>query len=104
MYNFRNSLSITAVEKAFVLGVRALEFTLGIICDNTFASGVLTDDIATPAFVSALPIIAKLSAKYNISPTNSFNWNSILGSGVPSMGCLRNFLGGGRQRQCLSTQ
>jgi hypothetical protein len=91
-------------EKAFVLGVRALEFTLGIICDNTHASGVLTDDIALPAFVSALPIIAKLSKQYNISPTNSFDWNNILGSGVPSIGSLRKFLGEGRQRQCLSTQ
>lgn len=92
------------VEKAFVLGVRALEFSLGIICDDTFASGILTDSIALPAFRAALPIIAKLSVKYGISPLNSFDWSSLTSGGFPSLGQLAHFLGGGRQRKCLSTQ
>lgn len=93
------------VEKAFVLGIRALEFSLGIICDDTFAPGILTDEIALAGFQAALPIIAKLSAQYNISPTHSFNWNSLMGAGVPSIGTLKDFVGSrGRQRQCLSTQ
>lgn len=93
------------VEKAFVLGVRALEATLGIICDDTLALGILTDSIALPAFASAIPIISKLSKKYKIGPQDSFNWDTVLGqSGAITIGHLAKFLGEGRQRQCLSTQ
>jgi hypothetical protein len=88
------------VEKSFVLGIRAIEFTLGIICDDTFGAGILTDSIALPAFESALPIIAKLAVKYSL----------------PILGDLTGLLGGGgklgvgsllggelQQRKCLST-
>lgn len=97
--------ALELVEKSFVLGVRALEFTLGIICDDTLALGILTDAIALSAFTSAVPIIAKLSEKYNIGPHESFNWNGLLGtSGSLSFGHIGLFLGDGRQKYCLSTQ
>lgn len=90
---------------AFVLGIRALEFTLGIICDDTFSAGILTDSIALPAFTYAIPIISNLSAKYGISPPDSFGIQDLINSsGVLSMGPLNGFLGRGRQRVCLSTQ
>lgn len=94
------------VEKAFVLGIRALEFALGIICDDTFASGILTDSIALPAFEAAIPIILKLSQNYQIGPLDGFDFGGLLGpSGALTHGLLQGFLGGGgRQRQCLSTQ
>lgn len=108
-FSFKSTKSLTSyliVEKSFVLGVRALEFTLGIICDKTFASGILTDDIALSAFKSAIPIIAKLSKKYHIGPLDSFKSDGIIGSsGNLSGGWFKHFLGsGGRQRQCLATQ
>lgn len=107
---FFQSVSLTEciitskVEKAFVLGVRALEYALGLVCDNTFAIGVLTDEIAQPAFEAALPIITKLSAQYNISISNNANFNTLLASGGPSIGAMKAVLGKGRQRHCLSTQ
>ena len=102
---YNKLLTCSAVEMAFVLGIRALEFTLGIICDDTFATGILTDSIALPAFTSAIPIIARLAMKYGIGPPNSFDMNDLMNSsGVLSMGYLNDFLGRGRQRQCLSTQ
>lgn len=104
-FSLFNRHHLSADEKAFVLGVRAIEYTLGITCDNTHNAGVLTDDIALPAYHAALPIIAKLSKKYNIGPnSNSFDWNEILDSGVFSLGALKCFAGNGRQAQCLSTQ
>jgi hypothetical protein len=95
-----------AVEKAFVLGIRAIELTLGIICDNIYATGILNDHIALPAFIAALPIISKLSQKYGIDPHMSVIVADIISSsGVLSVGHLQNHLGhGGRQRHCLSTQ
>jgi hypothetical protein len=93
------------VEKAFVLGIRALELTLGIICDDTLAYGFLTDSIALPAFKSAIPIIAKLSEKYGIGPHHRFNAKDLVkSSGAVSVGPLGDLLGSGRQRHCLATQ
>jgi len=92
-------------EKAFVLGIRAIEFILGIECDDTFFPGVLIDSIALPAFEAAIPIIAKLSAQYQIGPGDSFDFSDILGpSGLQSISQLVNSLVGGRQKHCLSTQ
>lgn len=94
-----------AVEKAFVLGVRAIEATLGIFCDNTLALGILSDSIALPAFQAAIPIIAKLSKQYNIGPANSFDWSGLVdSSGALTPGHISQFLNAGRQRKCLSTQ
>jgi glucan endo-1,6-beta-glucosidase len=89
-----------------VLGIRAIELALGIICDDTLASGILTDSIALPALTAAIPIIARLSFEYGIGPLDSFNVNALLGSsGTISVGHLLRFCGRhGRQRHCLSTQ
>lgn len=75
---------MSVVEKAFVLGVRALEKALGITCDSTL--GNLTDSIALPAYNSAVPIIAKLAAKYGLTPLGG------------------KFTLAGNQAQCLTTQ
>jgi len=78
---------------------------LGIICDDTLASGILIDSIALPAFISAIPIIAKLSLKYGIGPLENFDIDDIVGSsGTLAVGHLEGHLGTGRQRHCLSTQ
>src|SRR6202011_791365 len=97
---------LPAVERAFVLGIRTIELALGIVCDDTYASGFLGDRIALPAFIAALPIIAKLSLKYGIVAHNSFDVADVIDSlGVVPVGCLQNHLGyGGRQQNCLSTQ
>jgi glucan endo-1,6-beta-glucosidase len=97
---------LPAVEKAFVLGIRAVELTLGIVCDDNYATGVLNDRIALPAFEAALPIISKLSLKYGIDPHKSLVIADVIdSSGVLSVGHLQNHMGhGGRQRHCLSTQ
>jgi glucan endo-1,6-beta-glucosidase len=79
--------------------------TLGIICDDTLASGFFTDSIAFPAFISAIPIIAKLSEKYGIGPHHNFDAGKLLSSsGEISVGQLGDLPGGGRQRHCLATQ
>ena len=86
--------------------MRALEATLGIFCDDTLGSGILNDPIALPAFVSAIPIISKLSEKYNIGPQDTFDWDCLVTpSGNIGNGRLAASSGkGGRQSQCLSTQ
>jgi hypothetical protein len=79
--------------------------TLGIICDDTLASGFFTDSIAFPAFKAAIPIIAKLSEKYGIGPHHHFDADELLSSsGEISVGHLGDLPGGGRQRHCLATQ
>jgi aryl-phospho-beta-D-glucosidase BglC (GH1 family) len=92
-------------DKAFVLGVRAIEYTLGITCDGSDPSGILSDSIALPAFKAALPIIAKLSAQYNIGAASNFNFTSVVDpSGTLSAGKLGDFLNNSCQKQCLTTQ
>ena len=92
------------VEQALLLGIRALELILGITCDDSLA-GFLTDSIALPAFQAAIPIIAKLSLKYGISPHNHFNVEDLVDdSGALSVGYLGDLPGRGRQKHCLSTQ
>jgi len=55
--------------EAFVLGVRAIEQVLGVRCEGQLGlKNAMTNSIARPAFISALPIIHKLSKKYNIRP------------------------------------
>lgn len=77
---------------------------LGIICDQTLASGILTDPIALPAFKYAIPIIVKLSLKYGLSPLNTFSIDDLVdSSGIITVGHLESLLVG-RQRRCLSTQ
>jgi glucan endo-1,6-beta-glucosidase len=53
-------------EKSFVLGVRAIEFALGIICDDSLAFEAFFDPITAPALLAAIPIIRRLNSKYNI--------------------------------------
>lgn len=89
-------------EKAFVLGVRALEYALGITCDDTYDAGILSDDIALPAYNAALPIIAKLSKKYNIG--DDFDCSVVLDPAVSSVSAAKTFARNGRQSRCLSTQ
>jgi hypothetical protein len=87
-------------EKAFVLGIRALEFILGVDCDDTFTPGILTDSIALPAFETAIPIIAKLSTRYQIGPWDSLNFSDLLGPlGLRFLGQFENC-----HKRCLSTQ
>ena len=98
-------LIIPAVEKAFVLGVRAIEWVLGIVCDDTLGFEFLTDSIALPAFESAVPIIARLSEKYGICPPDRLKAAAFVdSSGALSVGYLHDLLGAGHRRHCLSTQ
>jgi hypothetical protein len=100
-----NAHNASPVEKAFVLGIRAIEFTLGITCDNTFSSGILTDSIALPAFRAAIPIIAKLSQKYRIGPWQNLNFDPLQESArllvISQTGA---FSIPDRHGRCLSTQ
>lgn len=54
------------VEKSFVLAVRSLELSLGIICDISFVLEAVTDDITLSSLRDALPIITKLAVKYEL--------------------------------------
>lgn len=93
-------------EKSFVLGLRAIEYAMGIICDNSVTAGIFTDSIAKQAFVDAIPIIKKLSYKYHLDLPFGFE-TSLSGIGktpgnvkhgilnVPLKGC---------GRKCLTTQ
>lgn len=65
-------------ETAFVIGVRAIELALGVPGANVTLPVLLNDTIAFPAFQAAIPIIAKLSAKYNIGPFSTVNINTAL--------------------------
>ena len=102
----RNAKSIlSTVEKAFVLGICALELTLGIIYDDTLASGFFIDSIALPTFKAAIPIIGKLSEKYGIGPHYQFDADELVSSSrAISVGHLGDLPGGRRQRHCLATQ
>ncbi|KAF7975271.1 hypothetical protein HWV62_10156 [Athelia sp. TMB] len=95
-------------ETAFVLGVRAIEFLMGITCDNTNpleVAGALTNNITLPALLEAIPIITKLSIQYDLlSDAAGLNWGALVGQhGQMSPGKLGGFLHG-RKRKCLSTQ
>jgi hypothetical protein len=96
---------LSTVEKAFVLGIRALELMLGIICDDTLASGFFMNSIVLPAFKAAIPIISNLSEKYGIGPHHQFEANELMSSsGAISVGHLGDLPGGGHQRHCLAPQ
>jgi hypothetical protein len=71
-------LSAPVDETAFVIGVRAIELALGVPGANVTLPVLLNDTIAFPAFEAAIPIIAKLSAKYDIGPFASLNISAIL--------------------------
>ena len=93
-------------ETAFVLGVRAIEYLLGITCDDTNsleATGVL-NNITLPALINAILIIKKLAIQYDLSnDTAGLDWSTLVGkNGQLSFGKLSTFLHG-RKRTCLST-
>ncbi|KZP09600.1 glycoside hydrolase family 5 protein [Athelia psychrophila] len=95
-------------EVSYVLGIRAIELLMGITCDATSpltTTQVLTDDIALPALIAAIPIITKLAIKYDLlAGASEFGWAALLGSkGQLTPGKMGAFLGG-RKRKCLSTQ
>lgn len=98
-------LLVIQVYNAFVRGIRAIESAMGITCDDTLDLGILTDSIALPALVDAIPIIAKYSQKYNIGPLDSFDWHTLSNITSLDLGALLSaFLGSSsRQRQCLTT-
>ncbi|KDQ06470.1 glycoside hydrolase family 5 protein [Botryobasidium botryosum FD-172 SS1] len=82
-------------EKSFVLGVRAIEYLLGIQCDDTFVPNIVSDSIAFPALLQAFPIIERLSKKYDIGPFSGFNYKDFKG------GLFEHLCRG--KKKCLST-
>ncbi|KAF7975255.1 hypothetical protein HWV62_10124 [Athelia sp. TMB] len=88
-------------ETAFVLGVRAIEYLLGITCDNTNPleiTGVLSNNITLPALIDAIPIINKLAIQYDLlGDTAELDWGMLVGqNGQLSSGKLGAFLHGKR--------
>ncbi|KAF9512313.1 glycoside hydrolase family 5 protein [Hydnum rufescens UP504] len=64
--NYAITPGLDRYEKSFVLGVRVIEFALGIICDDSLAFEAFFDPITAPALFAAIPIIRRLNSKYNI--------------------------------------
>ncbi|KAF8343125.1 glycoside hydrolase [Cantharellus anzutake] len=104
--NYSQTPGLSQYYKAFVLGVRLTELSLGIICDRTLATGALTNDIVLAASTKAIPIITKLARKYNIEDVNFDFLNALVGTrGKVKLRDLKNWLNnrfiGGR---CIATQ
>jgi hypothetical protein len=94
--------------KAFVLGVRAIEKILGVRCEgNSGLVEAMVDPIARPAFIAALPIINKLSRKYNIRP-KGFGLEALVNLDLSTTAKVEAsvglFLNAKSDKQCIFTQ
>lgn len=88
-----------AVEKSFVLGVRAIEASLGINCDSTFDVKAITDTITLAALKASVPIIKRLSKAYGL-PLAGLPSIQALAAGTAFNG---NRFASLNRNQCLST-
>jgi len=87
-----------------VLAIRALELSLGIICDISFIPSAITDSLTLRSLRAAVPIIIKLAQKYNLDLFGIKCLTSLGNGGDPIRDELSDLWNPrNRQGRCLST-